>query len=175
MTILSDWLEKKESNKTHLMSVAVVMAGIAVVQGVNQYREKGDHPTELAKIAISMEKTNSLAQDQIRMFPAQYEKMKRLLAQGQKEEATKFAKDFIQHIISLRDKLPEEMKFGIAKLEQVDGFSSNLFDALDKLEPALRTKDQDIFEDAVSKLYVAIDRTNVASIDRDASLTVQMR
>ena len=156
MTILSDWLEKKTSNKTYLMSVGMVVTGMLASQGVNHYKQMGDHPTELAKVAASMEKAGSLAQEQIRMFPVHYSRLRTMLLQGKTEEARKYGRDFFDHVLNVRSQLPATMQFGIEKSAKVDGIQVNFYQALDALEPALASKDQGKIETAVMNLYVAL-------------------
>lgn len=157
MSKLKDWMEKEISNRTFVMSLGVLAALNVTTDGIKHYMGMTDHPTELAKVAASMEQADSLAQEQIRMFPAHYSRLRTMLLQGKTEEARKYGRDFFEHVRNVGARLPATMQYGIEMTAKVDGVHVDFYQALDALEPALASKEQGKIETAVMNLYVALE------------------
>lgn len=167
MTKLSEWLEKKTSNKSYVINTGILIAGVLAVGAVKQHNRTADYSTELAKAAVAMERADTLAQEQIRMFPVHYEQMNTLIKEGKIEEARQFTREFMKHVSAVRKELPNAMQFEIARAVSVDGAKPNLHEAISALGPALLSKDQETFEHAVTRLYVAIESEKMPSASDD--------
>lgn len=157
MSILSTWMAKDRANRAFVMSLSVLTAINVGAVATKIHSDKKEHPVELAKIAVALDKSNSLAQEQIKMLPSHYSHLSTLVRQGRVDEARRYSQDLVKHLKTVRQILPPSLEHGITMAMDVDKSEIDLKDAFKAMEPALKSKNIAKIESAAVKLFAAIE------------------